>query len=143
MERTKVCPSERPATSAKSSLRLCSVFTRRFSRTRSKTTMVSWMEKPKTVRMAVTKSVSTCAPVRNPRSAKKPTGMMTSCTSVTSAMNPYIQLEMGCETLRNANAMKSRMHKRTSASAMSALLRSSTPITGPTSVSWSTWAVPP
>src|SRR6187549_3492772 len=60
----------------------------RFSRTRSNTTIVSWTEKPMTVRIAVTNRLSIWTPKNVPRSAKAPTTTMTSWTSATSAVTP-------------------------------------------------------
>src|SRR3990172_2909606 len=60
----------------------------RFSRTRSKTTIVSWTEKPMTVSIAVTNSASTWRPKNVPPMAKMPTTTMTSWTSAAIAVMP-------------------------------------------------------
>ena len=63
---------------------------RRFSRTRSKTTIVSWTLKPMTVSIAVTNSASIWTPANVPRSAKTPTTTSTSWSSETSAVTPNL-----------------------------------------------------
>src|SRR5579859_7633027 len=60
--------------------------TRRFSRTRSKTTMVSWMENATEVSTAVTKSESTCPKLEKwPRIAQIPASTKTSWSSLKNA----------------------------------------------------------
>ena len=65
--------------------------TRKFSRIRSKTTIVSWTEKPTTVSTAVTKNAS-ISPMRRsntlPRMEKMPVRMKTSCSKAARAEPP-------------------------------------------------------
>ena len=70
-----------------------------FSRMRSNTTMVSWTEKPTTVRSAVTNSASTSNPATLPRMAHRPTTSTVSCNRAITAHAPYRQ---GLGTCRNA-----------------------------------------
>src|SRR3954463_2320363 len=60
----------------------------RFSRIRSKTTIVSWTLKPITVSIAVTNRASIATRKNVPRIAKIPTTTITSWTSATSAVTP-------------------------------------------------------
>ena len=60
----------------------------RFSRMRSKTTIVSWTLKPMTVSIAVTNRASTCMPRSVPRMANVPTTTMTSWSRAMSAEAP-------------------------------------------------------
>src|SRR5712692_6505624 len=86
-DRTAVCMMLMFTTCSNESLWL----TRRFSRMRSKTTMVSCTEKPTTVRTAVTNRllispILRCNPV--PRMAKTPVSRKTSCSRAASADPP-------------------------------------------------------
>src|SRR5260370_2725980 len=87
IDRTTVCIRLMFTTCSNESLSL----THRFSRIRSKTTMVSWTEKPTTVSTAVTKRLS-ISPIRRwspgPRMAKTPVRRKTSCNRAASAEPP-------------------------------------------------------
>ncbi len=87
IDRAAVCMIERLATCSKVSER----DTIMFSRIRSNTTIVSWTEKPTTVRTAVMKSVS-ISPMRRPkplpRIEKMPPSTATSCRSASRAEPP-------------------------------------------------------
>ncbi len=61
-----------------------------FSRTRSKTTIVSWTLKPITVSIAVTNRASISTLRNVPRIANMPTTTITSWTSETSAVTPNL-----------------------------------------------------
>ncbi len=74
-ERPTVCRRLSPTTSSKGR-RLEYFF--RFSRTRSNTTIVSWMEKLKIVSKAVTNKTSTSTFLKYPKAEKIPAGIKTS-----------------------------------------------------------------
>ena len=134
IERTIVWFKLFPTVSSNGSFVFISSLRRRFSRTRSNTTMVSFMEIPSIAKSATTKSESTSAPRANPRYANTPIGTSMSCTRVTMAMTAYFQEETGFETLRKAKVMKARSASTIAMIAAIALLVSSLPIEGPIAV---------
>ena len=94
MERVNVCWSDLPTVVAKSFEILCF----RFSRIRSKTTIVSCTDTPIIERRATTNNVSTSLPIQT----NTPAGTMMSWRSVTVVIAPYFHEEIGSDTLRNA-----------------------------------------
>src|SRR5207245_10982396 len=82
---------------------------RRFSRIRSKTTIVSWTEKPMIVRTAVTKRLSTSIFRKYPRIAKIPRTTAASWRSAMIAAMPYRNAAQ--PKLRNAHAMSSTIRR--------------------------------
>src|SRR3989344_6660489 len=62
---------------------------------------------------------------------KRPTGMATSCKSVTMAIIPYFQDETGLETFLKAKAMKQIIASEMRTTAITAFLVSSRPTEGP------------
>src|SRR3989338_8024667 len=72
----------------------------RFSRTRSKTTIVSLIEYPMIVRMAAMNGVPISTLKDFTKMAKSPIGMITSWNAVNTVMRPYFQLWTGVDTFR-------------------------------------------
>src|SRR5216684_5714194 len=109
IDRTAVCMMLMFTTCSNESLWL----TRRFSRIRSKTTMVSWTEKPTTVSTAVTKRLLISPILRCnhvPRIVKTPGRRNTSWSKAASAEPPnWNPARHPPGTLRNQNVSKPRM----------------------------------
>src|SRR3989344_6152798 len=132
MDRTKVWLMLSPTICSNGFLLCVSRLTFKFSRTLSKTTMVSWTEKPRTTSRAVTNKVSTSTPWKCPRTAKTPAGIKTSCTKAKTVIKPYFQEATGSETLRKAKVMKRTIQTITKIMENNDLRTASLPSKGPT-----------
>ena len=108
----------------------------RFSRMRSKTTMVSWTLNPMTVSIAVTNRASIWRPVTVPIRAKMPTTTMTSWMSAPMAVTPIRKSP-------KRKVIQAMMPRAPMMMSRNVCWMSSALTTGPTEVDWRTSSMGP